>query len=72
MESYNLHKCGVWASGSRFFDARTEGQLHAAEVKKWDNRTEHQNKVLHRADLTDDGFDKLHFYPVSGAPQTYP
>ena len=72
MESKNLLKCGVWASGSRFFDNRTEGQLHAAEVKKWDERMECQAKVLKRADLTKNGFDYLHFYPIGGAPQTYP
>ena len=72
MESKNLLKCGVWASGSRFFDNRTEGQLHAEEVKKWHDRGERQAKVLHRADLTKDGFEYLHFYPMNGAPQTYP
>ena len=71
MESYNLHKCGVWASGSPLYDARTEGQLHADEVKKWHDRGEREAKVLHRADLTNDGFDNLHFYPVEGALQTY-
>ena len=72
MESYNLQKCGVWASGNRFFDNRTEAQLRAAEVKKWDDRMEFENKVLKRAELTDDGLDNLHFYQVEGAWQTYP
>ena len=72
MESYNLQKCGQWASGNRFFDNRTEAQLHADEVVKWHDRAERECKVLHRADLTDDGLDNLHFYPVEGAWQTFP
>ena len=72
MESYNLQKCGVWASGNRFFDNRTEGQLRADEVKKWEDRLEFENKVLKRAELTDDGLDNLHFYQVEGALQTMP
>ena len=72
MEPNNLQKCGVWSSGNRFFDNRTEGQLRADEVKKWGERMEFENKVLKRAELTDDGLDNLHFYQVEGALQTMP
>lgn len=61
MESNNLRLCQIWASGSRLYDARTEGQINADAVRKRHDRAERENYVLRNADITN-SHDNIHYY----------
>ena len=71
MNSYNLKMCGIWMTGSPLYDNRTELQQRAADDRLRDGRAERENKVLRKTDLTKDGLEKLHFYPLTGGHETY-
>ena len=71
MNSYNLTKVSHWASGSQLYEKRTEGQIRAEMDRHRGDLTEQQNRVLREADLKDENFEHLHFYPMTGGHETY-
>ena len=55
MERENLKMCQIWASGSNQIDLRTEGEMHADEVRKRWDLYERYNKALNNYDISKSG-----------------